>query len=474
MPPTNVSAIVQYALNHGLQVNPDALTVIKSVDTKDLSSVIKKIVRAKLESGESTIGRVDLERVLGIGASDEEFKNEFEVVSDPTSRTASAEGVVGFGDLFVSRYEKMRALVSGRAEARLFKPIKEIKGSEVEEAHVCGLVWERTAATQDRPGRLTIEDPTGFLEFLVPYSKDADQVSTLMADQFVMVSAVMGRGGFVAKDITVPDVASQDPNRSSTNTYAVFLSDLHVGSQYFMEEEFVRFVEWLASDELIASRVGYVLLCGDVIDGVGIYPNQNQELALHTIEEQLVRLDELVAKIPERIKVIITPGNHDPGRKALPQPAIPRKYAPGLWKRPNVHMLGNPSAVRLNGVRVLMFHGQSIDDVVKVTPNLDYSRPVGVMEHLLRARHLSPIYGANTPTAPESEDMMVIEDDLDIFHAGHVHVVGAGHYRGVLLINSGTWQSKTPFQESVRMEPTPAMAVIVNLKTHKTTLRSFV
>ena len=42
------------------------------------------------------------------------------------------------------------------------------------------------------------------------------------------------------------------------------------------------------------------------------------------------------------------------------------------------------------------------------------------MKILLKSRHLSPIYGNRTPIAPESEDMMVIDDVPDIFHAGHV------------------------------------------------------
>jgi len=52
-------------------------------------------------------------------------------------------------------------------------------------------------------------------------------------------------------------------------------------------------------------------------------------------------------------------------------------------------------------------------------------------------------------------------------HVGHVHIVGFDMYRGVLLLNSGTWQKQTPFQASVGLTPTPGLAVIVNLKTFK-------
>ncbi len=74
----------------------------------------------------------------------------------------------------------------------------------------------------------------------------------------------------------------------------------------------------------------------------------------------------------------------------------------------NVVMVGNPAVVSLNGVKVMMFHGQSIDDIVKTTPGLSYNKPTNVMKHLLRARHLSPIYGSQTPIAPEMEDLLVM------------------------------------------------------------------
>jgi DNA polymerase II small subunit len=95
------------------------------------------------------------------------------------------------------------------------------------------------------------------------------------------------------------------------------------------------------------------------------------------------------------------------------------------------------------------------------------------MQYLLKARHMSPIYGSQTPIAPELEDLMVIDEVPDIFHGGHVHVVDLDLYRGVLILNSGAWQAQTPFQTSVGITPTPGMAVLVNLKTFKVYTKDF-
>jgi len=289
-----------------------------------------------------------------------------------------------------------------------------------------------------------------------------------------MLKVSVGKnGGFFVKSIIVPDIPDHISNRSETETYAVFLSDLHVGSKYFMEKELNDFISWLSSPDPIARKIRFILIAGDVVDGVGIYPNQDKELKFLTVAEQLKKSEEVLSRIPQNIKVFIISGNHDPGRRALPQPAIPKKHNSGLWNRDNFFMLGNPALVSLNGVKVMMYHGQSIDDIVKITPGFSYDKPANVMRCLLKARHLSPIYGGGTPIAPELEDMMVVDEVPDIFHVGHVHVVDLDMYRGIMLVNSGAWQKQTPFQASVGVVPTPGLAVIVNLKTFKVYYKDF-
>ena len=216
-----------------------------------------------------------------------------------------------------------------------------------------------------------------------------------------------------------------------------------------------------------ARKVRFLIIGGDLLDGVGIYKGQNKELVCQTIEEQLEKAYEILCHVPEHIQIFISPGNHDPGRRALPQPAIPKKYHDKMWERSNITMVGNPSMIALNGVKVLIYHGQSIDDLVRTTPGMKYESPTEVMVHLLKARHLGPIYGGSTPIAPESEDMLVIDDVPDIFQTGHVHISGIETYKGVLLLNSGTWQKQTGFQASVGITPTPGIAILVNLKTLK-------
>jgi len=461
-----LSVALNYALNKGFQIHPNAFKFLENVDVKKLEKIIKEIVREKTKQKSYQINQDDLEVYLGI-KDDQTLQNDHKILFDPTLRITTGEGVKGYNALFSSRFNKLKRIISDRPESRMLKSIASVKTAKTnDDMYVCGLVTSRSV--ERNITKLVLEDPSGLFEGIVFDNELQKTAGSLLNDQFIMARIGFGKNaGFIIKDLISPDVPDQTSNRSETETYAVFLSDLHIGSKYFMEEEFTEFVSWLSSPDSVARKIRFVLIGGDLVDGVGIYPNQDKELVCQTIEEQLKKVEELISKIPSYIKIFIMPGNHDPGRRALPQPAIPKKYNSGLWERENVFMVGNPAVVSLNGVKVMMFHGQSIDDIVKTTPGLSYDKPTNVMKHLLRARHLSPIYGSQTPIAPEMEDLMVIDDIPDIFHVGHVHRAELDMYKGILLLNSGSWQKQTPFQASVGMTPNPGIALMVNLKTFK-------
>ncbi|AFS81764.1 DNA polymerase II small subunit [Candidatus Nitrosopumilus koreensis AR1] len=459
-----LSFALNYALNKGFQIHPDAFKILENVDVRKLERIIKEIVREKTKQKLFQINQDDLETYLGI-KDDPSLETEIKILLDPTDKIATGEGVKGYNALFSSRFNKLKRIISDRPEARMLKSITFVKNERSkDDMYVCGLVTARNS--ERNITKLILEDPSGSFEGVIFDEELQKNADTLLIDQFVMVRVSTGKNsGFIIKDLILPDIPDQATNKSESEAYAVFLSDLHIGSKYFMEEEFTDFVSWISSPDPVARKIRFVLICGDVVDGVGIYPNQNKELVCQTIEEQLKKVEGLIENIPKNIKIVIMPGNHDPGRRALPQPAIPKKYNSGLWDRENVIMVGNPAVVSLNGVKVMMFHGQSIDDIVKTTPGLSYDKPTNVMKHLLRARHLSPIYGSQTPIAPEMQDLMVIEDIPDIFHVGHVHKAQLDMYKGILLVNSGSWQKQTPFQASVGMTPNPGIALLVNLKT---------
>lgn len=409
-----------------------------------------------------------------------EIEGEVEVLDDPTERAGSEGGIEDYLSHFRDRFAKIERILRERVDVRDAIPIGEaLKAPLNSRVKTIGIVTEK----RERKGStfIRIEDYESNLTTLVPRTGDRnifEKARRLFIDQVTCVEAIKIKDDlFIANDFISPDIPERRINTAAERVYAAFTSDIHVGSKKFLVSTFERFIGWLRGSEgnsrqrEVAGRVKYLIIAGDVADGIGIYPNHEKELAVDDIYEQYNIASKLLAEIPEYIKVVIIPGNHDATRQALPQPAILRKYAKPIYDLKNVTMLGDPARIRLHGMDLLLYHGRSLDDVIGVAPDVTYlnlrKEVTTAMEYLLKTRHLAPIYGSKTPIAPAPVDDLVINSPPDILHTGHVHVMGYEVYRGTLLINSGAWQGQTEYQEKMGLVPTPGIVPIVDLKSFK-------
>jgi DNA polymerase II small subunit len=210
---------------------------------------------------------------------------------------------------------------------------------------------------------------------------------------------------------------------------------------------------------------------GDLVDGIGIYPGQEDELIIEDVFAQYAELSNLMKMIPDWIEVAVMPGNHDAVRLAEPQPALPKEVQ-SLFDS-NIRFVGNPCYLDIEGRVVLAYHGRSLDDYISSVPNLSYSQPLEAMKEMLRRRHLAPIYGEKTAIAPEQKDYLVIDQVPDIFVTGHVHSCGVAEYRGVKMINASAWQSQTDFQRMHNLIPDPAKVPMIDLGTGEAWIEDF-
>ena len=523
-----VSKAVAVALNEGYQVSPDAVKLLQGYAEKkarkdhqpSLDFIISEVLENKAKSKgvpSKTIVSEDLFRVFpdlfesgfliksekkvvetiitpsafteskvekvkqenAVESSLARITSEIEVIKDP-SKQVRPTGTEGFAQLFKNRYEKLNKIFQERPEGRQVVKIDKLnmdKGT----AKISGLVFSKKPTKNGI--EISIDDDSGRASVLALNEEVRRAAASVSLDQCVLLDVEAKQGRLILKNIIQPDVPSRVSSTSKKTVYAVFLSDLHIGSNKFLEGAFDRFILWLRGewhnsgqkedDEEIISKLKYVVIGGDVVDGVGVFPNQEYELAENNIYKQYEMVAQKLSKFPEHLQMLVIPGNHDSTRQALPQPMIPEKYAGSLYKLKNLTMLGDPSVVRLHGVSILVYHGRSLDDVLATTPGLSYEEPAEAMKVLLRARHLAPMFGSRTPIAPEAEDHLVIEEVPDIFHAGHVHSIGVTTYKSTLIINSGTWQAQTGYQANLGITPSPGVVPIVNLATLDVVSREF-
>jgi DNA polymerase II small subunit len=392
------------------------------------------------------------------------------VVRDVTGQSTCQGTVEDFTRVFRSRLRTIARLLRQRRE--FLGAVTLERGKTLTREFAATAIVTDIRTTRNGYRMLTVEDESARADVLIPEGVPAHQEHFLLDEVIGLVAEDKGKGYLVAKAVLRPDVPNRRPPRTIPEEFLVgFLSDVHIGSKTFLEERWSKLLAWMNGGGEVARAVKYLILSGDVVDGIGVYPRQDQELAVDDIYAQYEALARHLQDIPDAVRVIMLPGNHDAVRPAEPQPTFPEAVRKLFDSR--VTFVGNPCAFTLHGLRVLAYHGRSMDDWVSGLPGMSYHRPLEVMKEMLRRRHLAPMYGGKTPIAPEAEDYLVIDEVPDVFVTGHTHAVGVEAYRGIQLVNASTWQAQTAFQRMHNIEPSPACLPLLNVHTGQATIQRF-
>lgn len=407
-------------------------------------------------------------------AGKRELRTKVEVL-DRADISKEEKDVPEFLQYYNDRYDKMKKILMQRMELKSAVSVQRLdRRDEGEKAATIGLVKDKYST---RSGKyiIELEDKTGTFKALID-ERDGDRI---VPDEVIGVRGSMGEDIIFANSVVRPDLPIPDGvNTTSEEVRAAYISDLHVGSKDTMYDRLDKFALWLNSEE--AKKVGYLVIPGDIVEGVGTYPGQEEDLEITDIYKQYARFEEWAEKLPDRLEIIISPGNHDVTRLAEPQPALSEGALPDIGDRDNVHLVQNPQYVRLHGIRSkgimnLMYHGYSFDEHVDQIQELRekaYDEPHHVMIDLLKRRHLAPTYGSNL-LSPEQEDHLVIDRKPDVLASGHFHSHANESYKGVNVICASTFQQQTDFQKRVGHVPQPGLVTLVNYKTRNTEVKKF-
>jgi DNA polymerase II small subunit len=423
----------------------------KIVEIKDIENLLIEKAVKKIP---------EIEKKEEVKAEAQIQKRNFEVRNVDTGFYTGK--IEDFVYLFQDRYKKLSKLIEKRLTNIL--EIEKIKSSvSGREASLIGIVKSKTIGKNGVI--LEVEDLTESLKVFIPqkssYFKDAQ---TIVNDEVIGVTGKLSGSLFIANKIVFPDVEVKAPKKVDKDIEIAFVSDLHVGSKLFYSKNFETFLKDLQNFE----KLKYLIIAGDIVDGIGIYPNQINELTIKDIYKQYDMFFNLLGMVPNDVHVFVAPGNHDAARRAEPQ-----EFEKDMLKSfSNVTFITNPAYINIEGLEVLVYHGTSLDSIIAAIPGLSYLKPEEAMIQLIRKRHLSPIYGTN-PIAPIGKDNLVIEKEPDLVVMGHLHRNAFVNYKGVIVINSGTWQAKTEFQLKQGHVPTPCLATIYNIKTSQVNIKNY-
>ncbi|MGC8662249.1 MAG: DNA-directed DNA polymerase II small subunit [Candidatus Micrarchaeia archaeon] len=414
-----------------------------------------------------------------------DFKPEAkEVEADIKIRESQIDRTTGTTSDFVEnindRFRKISEMISNRSSTsgRINSISKLKEYGDGREATIVGMVFDKRI-TKNGNLLINLEDQTGSAKVIFMKNGAQQEVyknaRRIANDDIIAVNGRVSGPFFIAKSIIWPDIPVHIRNSSKNDLAIGFASDIHVGSKLFMEKNFIAMLKWLNGEidyrKDLAKKIKYLIFAGDLVDGIGVYPNQEKELSVLDIYKQYLLFFNFLKTIPEYIHVFVLAGNHDAVQSTEPQPRLTKELISD-FKMDNVHIVTNPSYLKLSGINVLAYHGTSLDSVIQNIPGCSYAKPEIAMAEVLRRRHLSPIYGGNK-ILPTKRDMLVIDEVPDILHMGHIHKNGSLNYHGTLVLNSGTWQSRTSFQIKQGHIPSPGLFPVYEIKNGNLTTLDF-
>src|SRR3989339_549 len=412
---------------------------------RDYSQTLSKEDKKNFEALINSLGiffqnesKNDFKKVLDCTEKKEKMNIK---VTNMTQTVPKSIEVKDFVNFFKSRLNEMKNFLQDNSELNNLVSINKISGKK-QNISIIGMVYSKKV-TKNKNMLIEIEDSTGRITILI--NKD----------------------------------------RADLEEYALFLGDLHFGSKLFLKKDFLKFIDYIngkVENTPEVKKIKYLFLVGDLVTGVGNYPNQENDLEIQDLEQQFIHLAKILNTIRKDIKIIISPGNHDGVRLMEPQPMLDEKYAWPIYEIENVIITTNPSTVNIGsregfqGFDVLAYHGFSFTYYANNVPKLMIKKamntPEEIIKYLLKQRHLAPTHASNQ-YFPTEKDSLVLSKIPDIILAGHTHKSAVSYYNNILIISTSCWESMTPYQEKFGNKPDHCKVPMFNLKTRAIKILDF-
>ncbi len=212
---------------------------------------------------------------------------DFHVIQDTSKKSYTSGEIKDFSSYFKSRFEKLSGFLDKRGELKDHRPINRIRKTE-DVVKIIGMVND-IINTKNNHKIIELEDETGTVNVLIHNEnhKLFEMAELIVKDEVIGVTGSKKGKFVIASDLIHPGVPRIDEKPMDFS--AVFISDVHIGSSTFLGDAFNKFVNWINTDFgddeqiKIAEDVKYLVVAGDVVDGIGVYPHQEKELVIKNI-----------------------------------------------------------------------------------------------------------------------------------------------------------------------------------------------
>jgi len=236
-----------------------------------------------------------------------EGQPDVRILRDITGHSTCEGTLEDFTRYFRHRFQVLRGMLRHRRELAGAQDIGKARRS-TREVRLIGIVAD-IRTTKNGHRILELEDETERIPVLLPSNSPVAQEPVVSDEVLGVVGTVNGKGLLIAASLVRPDLPTTKPFPTVPGHARVaFMSDIHVGSRTFLTEKWSKVSDWLGSADEVARSIRYLVVSGDVVDGIGVYPRQDEELTIDDIYGQYEALARMIGALPDRLAVVMLPG----------------------------------------------------------------------------------------------------------------------------------------------------------------------
>ncbi|NHJ33154.1 MAG: hypothetical protein FK732_09840, partial [Asgard group archaeon] len=211
------------------------------------------------------------------------IKANINVLQESSGKT-TIEGKIGdFRKYFTSRYKQLSRILRKRGDVSGSISIRDLEKAKLEENEritIIGIVTNKRTLKngglllefEDNTGRLTATIPAKMQELLV-------KAGALLEDQIAGFYGRFYEDMFILDDFVFPDIPITSSKSTINDPISVCMtSDLHIGSKEFLEDSFKDLLDFLNGkvddpyQQTLASQIKYLIINGELVEGIGVYP----------------------------------------------------------------------------------------------------------------------------------------------------------------------------------------------------------
>lgn len=387
--------IVRAFLENGYQLGADALSYFEQ--NQDRVETFLDLAKGRISK--TIISKKNVDEILsGISPKVRVVQNFISKRKETTVEEISIQ--------LSNRYQKISEILSKRIDLPNPISINRIS-TQTKKFSLVAMVKE--LSHEDRS--IAVEDPTGSAQVYIADDAVGDFTYIVEDEVIGLVCDNEDSSENRVTKIVFPDIPLATKITSSNDdVLCIFLSDIHMDDEKFMQHSFEKLSEYLKK----IKQDAMVFVLGDV--------SSNSE-----------GLKKFADIFPSNFSVMFLKGELE---------AEKDNYLP------------DPTIVEIGGVRIFLSHGKMFSkyfETFKISPE-------NMLQQLVKKRHMSPTIKLNKGL---DDNKLIIEDVPDIFVIGHFHQPHLANYKGTTFISLGSFVTEPVFyavnlktRESIKIDLT--------------------